>query len=176
MVPVLPAARALAARYRTDPPAPAGHRSASSVLPSPRSRDPWKSIRDQQVQDLQRIARVRFLLAHHRSTDLSRISDPEFVPVFTEHSFEPRCVARGLHPDAGWIRKSGVKLPGFPRLVASSPNRRKACLIAAIFSGGHGFSLGAVPGAARPNSSLQCSSHTLSGTKPCWREIHFWIS
>jgi hypothetical protein len=60
--------------------------------------------------------------------------------------------------------------------VQSSPNRRNACLIAATFSGGHGFSAGAVPGATRPNCSLQCRSHALSGTKPCWREIHFWIS
>jgi len=41
---------------------------------------------------------------------------------------------------------------------------------------GHGFSFGAVPGAARPKSSLQCRSHPLSGTKPCWRKIHFWTS
>ena len=36
--------------------------------------------------------------------------------------------------------------------------------------------LGDTPGAVRPNISLQCAIQALSGTKPCWREIHFWIS
>ncbi len=51
--------------------------------------------------------------------------------------------------------------------VHSSPNRLNACLIAATFSSGHGFSVGGVPGATRPNCSSQCSSHALSRTKPC---------
>jgi hypothetical protein len=92
-----------------------------------RNPDPGESIRDQQVQDMQGIARVRFLLAHHRSTDLSRISDPEFVPVFTEHSFKPWRVARGLHPDARWTRKSSVKLPRFSGLVLQSAFDDLAC-------------------------------------------------
>ena len=29
--------------------------------------------------------------------------------VFTEHSFEPWCVARGLHPNAGWIRSRTLR-------------------------------------------------------------------
>jgi len=58
----------------------------------------------------------------------------------------------------------------------SSPNRRNACLIAAAFSGGQGFSRGAFPGAARPNSSLQRIIQAFSGTKPCWRTTHFWSS
>jgi len=34
-------------------------------------------------------------------------------------------------------------------------------LIAATFSGGHGFSLAAVPGTAIPNSPLQCAIQAL---------------
>ena len=68
----------------------------------------------------------------------------------------------------------GTHPPQF--IVYSNPNRRNACLIGATFSGGHGFSLGDVLAAARPNNSLQCAIQALSGTKPWWREVHFWIS
>src|SRR5579871_350411 len=70
-------------------------------------------------------------------------------------------------------------IPGantYQLLDQSNPKCRKACLIASALSGGQRFSLADVPGAERPNSSLQCAIQALSGTKPCWREIHFWIS
>src|ERR1051326_2437638 len=89
------------------------------------------------------------------------------------------CIPPGT-PVANGVEVEYASQRELARVVAepyqSSPNLRNACLIAGTFSGGHGFSSGEVPCATRPNCSLQCRIHALSGTKPCWREIHFWIS
>ena len=48
-----------------------------------RHPDPGKTVREQQVENMQGIARVRLLLPHHGCTDL-RFSDPEFVIMFSQ--------------------------------------------------------------------------------------------
>ena len=66
---------------------------------------------------MQGIARVRLLLPHHGGTNLCRVSDPEFVIVFSQHSLEPLSIGGSLHPDPSRTRKCGVKLLGFSVLM-----------------------------------------------------------
>jgi hypothetical protein len=66
---------------------------------------------------VQSIARVRLLLSHHGGTDLRRISDPEFVMVFSQRSLEPLRIAGSFHADSGRTRKRGIKLLGFSVLM-----------------------------------------------------------
>ena len=67
------------------------------------------------------IARVGFLLSYHRSTDLGRISHPQFVVMGTEDPLEPWCVDRGFHAHTGRTRKCGVKLLRLTALVFQTP-------------------------------------------------------
>jgi len=89
-------------------------------LGSGRNPDPGKTIREEQVEDVKSIARVRLLLPHSRHTGLGRIPNPKFVPVFTERSFEPLGVQGGFHTHASWTWKCGVEFPGFSVLVFQS--------------------------------------------------------
>jgi len=71
--------------------------------------------------------------------------------------------------------KSGSRKHGAPP-ISQQPEPSERLLDRCDLSGGHGFSLGAIPGSTKQNCSLQSKIHALSGTKPCWRETHFWIS
>src|SRR5437016_5952620 len=47
--------------------------------------NPRKTILHQQVEDVQSIPVVCLLFAHHRRADLRRITNPQFMPIVTEH-------------------------------------------------------------------------------------------
>src|SRR5207302_8465931 len=67
---------------------------------SRRHPDPRKTILDQQVENVQSIPGVRLLFAHHRRADLRRTAKPKFMPILTEHLFEPLRGDGGFYPDA----------------------------------------------------------------------------
>ena len=93
-------------------------RAAQSALLTPIvTAAQGKTVREQQVENMQGIARVRLLLPHHGCTDLSRISDPEFVIMFSQHSLEPLGIEGSFYPDSGRTRKCGIKPLSFSVLV-----------------------------------------------------------
>src|SRR6267143_4680959 len=79
--------------------------------------DPREAMGEQQIKYVEGIPRVCFLLAHHRRTDLGRVSNPKFVLRGLKCFLEPLGVDRGFHPHTSWAGKGGVKLLGFPVLV-----------------------------------------------------------
>src|SRR5450759_3617710 len=79
--------------------------------------DLWKAIAQQKLQNVQSVARVGLLLAHHGSANLCRVSHPQFVLLLLQHAFKPASVARGFDPDPRRRGQGAVKLSSFPALM-----------------------------------------------------------
>src|SRR5439155_21393720 len=79
--------------------------------------NPRKTILHQQVEDVQSIPVVCLLFAHHRRADLRRITNPQFMPIVTEHLFEPLPGEGGFYAYAAGSRESSIKPPGFARAL-----------------------------------------------------------
>src|SRR5438105_1038881 len=79
--------------------------------------DARKASAHQQIQYVGRVARIRFLLAHHRRPDLCRVPDPELVSQFAEHPLEPARVSGGFNPHSHRTGQRSVKSPRFAALV-----------------------------------------------------------
>src|SRR5947209_20415185 len=71
--------------------------------------NPRKTILHQQVEDVQSIPVVCLLFAHHRRADLRRITNPQFMPIVTEHLFEPLRGEGGFYADADGSRQCSIK-------------------------------------------------------------------
>src|SRR5206468_487569 len=79
--------------------------------------NPRKTILHQQVEDLQSIPVVCLLFAHHRRADLRRIANPKFMPIVTEHLFEPLRGEGGFYADADGSRQCSIKPLGLARAM-----------------------------------------------------------
>src|SRR5947199_760948 len=79
--------------------------------------NPRKTILHQQVEDVQSIPVVCLLFAHHRRADLRRIANPKFMPIVTEHLFEPLRGEGGFYADAGGSRQCSIKPLGLARAM-----------------------------------------------------------
>src|SRR5438309_2071180 len=79
--------------------------------------NPRKTILHQQVEDVQSIPVVCLLFAHHRRADLRRIANPQFMPIVTEHLFEPLRGEGGFYADADGSRQCSIKPLGLARAM-----------------------------------------------------------
>src|SRR5437763_15978951 len=79
--------------------------------------NPRKTILHQQVEDVQSIPVVCLLFAHHRRADLRRITNPQFMPIVTEHLFEPLRGEGGFYADADGSRQCSIKPLGLARAM-----------------------------------------------------------
>jgi hypothetical protein len=59
-------------------------------LPLARHPDPWKSLLQQQRQNMDRIALVGLLLAHVAGTNPGRIADPKLMAQLLHQPFKPQ--------------------------------------------------------------------------------------
>src|SRR6266480_6612077 len=79
--------------------------------------NPRKTILHQQIEDVQSIPVVCLLFAHHRRADLRRIANPQFMPIVTEHLFEPLRGEGGFYADADGSRQCSIKPLGLARAM-----------------------------------------------------------
>src|ERR1700758_425321 len=84
---------------------------------SRRHPDPRKTVLHQQVENVPGIPGIRLLFAHHRRADFRRIAKPKFMPIASEHLFEPLRGEGGFDPHAGGSRQGSIKPLGLTRAM-----------------------------------------------------------
>src|SRR5262249_7171213 len=73
------------------------------------------------VENVSRVAPVRFLFPHLLSTDPRCISDPHFVAYVPEHVHKPMAVARCFTPTQPWSGQAFINPSGLARPMHQLP-------------------------------------------------------